>query len=238
MPAQKTTKESPASTPSTSARRAASPDGAVRRRTGPDVLGDRLRTEVSGAVEEVRRILEGLRPAALDELGLVGALQRRAAQLTPGLDVTVTGPDGPLDLDPAVEAAAHRIADEALTNVVRHAGASACEVEVHLDGVLRMAVTDDEQLFAALRAGARGYLLKGADRAELVRAICSVAAGEAVYGPQVARRIVDFFTGAREAYSAQVFPGLTDREREVLQLPDRTAAALRAREAGLGQGAG
>lgn len=128
---------------------------------------------------------------------------------------------------------------------------------------------DDEQLFAALRAGARGYLLKGADRAELVRAICSVAAGEAVYGPQVARRIVDFFTGAREAYSAQVFPELTDRERDVLQLlaagrrnseiasalhlsdktvrnhvsavllklqvPDRTAAALRAREAGLGQ---
>jgi DNA-binding NarL/FixJ family response regulator len=127
---------------------------------------------------------------------------------------------------------------------------------------------DDEQLFAALRAGARGYLLKGADRAELVRAICSVAAGEAVYGPQVARRIVDFFTGARGAYSAKVFPELTDRERDVLELlaagrrnseiaaalhlsdktvrnhvssvllrlqvPDRTAAALKARDAGLG----
>jgi DNA-binding NarL/FixJ family response regulator len=127
---------------------------------------------------------------------------------------------------------------------------------------------DDESLFAAMRAGARGYLLKGADRGELVRAICSVAAGEAVYGPAVARRIVDFFTGARDTYSAQVFPELTDRERDVLQLlaagrrnseiaaalrlsdktvrnhvsavllklqvPDRTAAALKAREAGLG----
>jgi len=128
---------------------------------------------------------------------------------------------------------------------------------------------DDESLFAALRAGARGYLLKGADRAELVRAILSVAAGEAVYGPAVATRIVQFFTGAREEFAAQVFPELTDRERDVLsllarggrnseiaatlglsdktvrnhvsnvllklQVPDRTAAALKARESGLGE---
>jgi DNA-binding NarL/FixJ family response regulator len=128
---------------------------------------------------------------------------------------------------------------------------------------------DDESLFAALRAGARGYLLKGADRSELVRAIQSVAAGEAVYGAAVATRIVQFFTGAREEYAAQVFPELTDRERDVLgliasgrrnseiatalglsdktvrnhvsnvllklQVPDRTAAALKARESGLGE---
>jgi DNA-binding NarL/FixJ family response regulator len=126
---------------------------------------------------------------------------------------------------------------------------------------------DDESLFAALRAGARGYLLKGADRAELVRAILSVAAGEAVYGAAVANKIVPFFTGAKEEYAAQVFPELTDRERDVLtliaagkrnseiatslalsdktvrnhvsnvllklQVPDRTAAALKARESGL-----
>ena len=77
---------------------------------------------------------------------------------------------------------------------------------------------DDASVFEAMRAGARGYLLKGADRAELVRAICCVAAGEAVYGPQVARRIVDVFTGARSSYSAQVFPELTERERDVLDL--------------------
>jgi DNA-binding NarL/FixJ family response regulator len=126
---------------------------------------------------------------------------------------------------------------------------------------------DDESLFAALRAGARGYLLKGADRAELVRGILSVAAGEAVYGPAVANRIVQFFTGARDEFAAQVFPELTERERDVLgliaqgrrnseiatalglsdktvrnhvsnvllklQVPDRTAAALKARESGL-----
>ena len=77
---------------------------------------------------------------------------------------------------------------------------------------------DDEALFAALRAGARGYLLKDADRDDIVRAVLAVAAGEAVYGAAVARRIVDFFTGAQQRYAAQVFPELTARELEVLDL--------------------
>ena len=77
---------------------------------------------------------------------------------------------------------------------------------------------DDEAVFAAMRAGANGYLLKGADRDDIVRAVLSVARGDAVYGPSVARRIVDFFTGTSRTYSAQVFPELTDREREILEL--------------------
>jgi DNA-binding NarL/FixJ family response regulator len=77
---------------------------------------------------------------------------------------------------------------------------------------------DDEAVFAAMRSGASGYLLKGADRDDIVRAVLSVARGDAVYGPSVARRIVDFFTGTSRTYSAQVFPELTDREREVLDL--------------------
>jgi DNA-binding NarL/FixJ family response regulator len=77
---------------------------------------------------------------------------------------------------------------------------------------------DDEMLFGALRAGARGYLLKGADKAEILRALLAVASGEAVYGAPVARRIVAFFTGAQQRYAAQVFPELTAREREVLEL--------------------
>lgn len=77
---------------------------------------------------------------------------------------------------------------------------------------------DDETVFAAMRAGANGYLLKGADRDDIVRAVLAVARGDAVYGPSVARRIVDFFTGSTRAFSAQVFPELTDREREVLDL--------------------
>ena len=124
---------------------------------------------------------------------------------------------------------------------------------------------DDDSVFAALRAGARGYLIKGADGAELVRAIETVEAGDAVYGAAVANRIVHLLTGAPRS---EAFPELTEREREVLdlmadglrnhaiadrlslsektvrnhvsnvllklQVPDRTAAALKAREAGYG----
>lgn len=86
-------------------------------------------------------------------------------------------------------------------------------------GVLVLTLHDDDtSVVSALRAGALGYLVKGADRAEIVRAVQSVAVGEAVYGPSVARRIVGFYTGVQERYSAQVFPQLTAREREVLDL--------------------
>jgi len=75
---------------------------------------------------------------------------------------------------------------------------------------------DDASLFGALRAGARGYLLKGADREEIVRAVLAVAGGDAVYGGAVARRVVDALTGTGSR--APVLPELTGREREVLEL--------------------
>jgi hypothetical protein len=77
---------------------------------------------------------------------------------------------------------------------------------------------DDVAVFGALRAGACGYLLKDSDRDDIVRAVLAVAAGEAVYGGGVARRIVDFFTESHQRYTAQTFPELTAREREVLDL--------------------
>jgi DNA-binding NarL/FixJ family response regulator len=75
---------------------------------------------------------------------------------------------------------------------------------------------DDASLFGALRAGARGYLLKGADSQEIVRAVLAVAGGDAVYGGAVARRVVDALTGT--AARAPALPELTAREREVLEL--------------------
>ncbi len=78
---------------------------------------------------------------------------------------------------------------------------------------------DDESVFAAMRAGASGYLIKGAQQDEIIRAIRSVAAGQAIFGPSVARRIIAFFSsGIRAAPTAEPFPGLTAREREVLDL--------------------
>jgi DNA-binding NarL/FixJ family response regulator len=85
--------------------------------------------------------------------------------------------------------------------------------------VLVLTMHDDNQaVIGALRAGARGYLLKGADRTQIIRAILAVAAGESVYGEGVGRRISDFFVGAHHDRTAAVFPDLTDRERQVLEL--------------------
>ncbi len=75
---------------------------------------------------------------------------------------------------------------------------------------------DDDSVFAAMRAGASGYLVKGAQQDEITRAIRSVAAGQAIFGPTVARRIISFFTG--QAHTAAPFPDLTAREREILDL--------------------
>jgi DNA-binding NarL/FixJ family response regulator len=74
---------------------------------------------------------------------------------------------------------------------------------------------DDESIFAAMRAGARGYLLKDAGHDEMRRAIEGVGAGEAIFGAGVAQRMVGFFARARDL-GVQPFPELTDREREVL----------------------
>ncbi|GIE94156.1 response regulator [Paractinoplanes rishiriensis] len=133
--------------------------------------------------------------------------------------------------------------------------------------VLSMA-EDDDVVFAAMQAGARGYLLKGAAQEEIDRALKAVVAGEAIFGPGVAARVLGLF--AREPQSATPFPELTPRERDVLELvaqgrrnaaiatelgmapktvanhlstiftklqvTDRSAAIVRARDGGLGRG--
>jgi len=76
---------------------------------------------------------------------------------------------------------------------------------------------DDDTVFAAMQAGARGYLLKGAQQDEIDRAIRAVVAGEAIFGPGVAARVLGHFSQPRTAPELP-FPELTDREREVLDL--------------------
>ncbi|MGW6932097.1 response regulator transcription factor [Lentzea sp. NPDC054927] len=127
--------------------------------------------------------------------------------------------------------------------------------------------SDDDSVFAAMRAGARGYLVKGAEQDEIARAIRAVAAGEAIFGPAVARRVLGFLTGS--STPDVPFPELTARERQILdllaagmpngaiaarlgvavktvannvsaiftklQVADRAAAIIRARDAGLGR---
>jgi signal transduction histidine kinase len=110
-------------------------------------LLETLEAQVEQAVTDVRRVVYGLRPPALDEFGLVRALQLHASQLeatAPGLTVTLDLPQETIgQLPAAVEVAAYRIACEALTNVVRHANATACTVRVHLDDALELDITDN-----------------------------------------------------------------------------------------------
>jgi DNA-binding NarL/FixJ family response regulator len=134
--------------------------------------------------------------------------------------------------------------------------------------VLSMA-EDDDIVFSAMQAGARGYLLKGAAQEEIDRALKAVVAGEAIFGPGIAARVLGVFSRATPG-RAEVFPELTPREREVLELvaqgrrntaiattlgmapktvanhlssifvklqvTDRSAAIVRARDEGLGRG--
>jgi DNA-binding NarL/FixJ family response regulator len=130
---------------------------------------------------------------------------------------------------------------------------------------------DDATLFTAMQSGARGYLLKGAEQEEIVGAIRAVAAGQAIFGPGIASRVLGYFASppAEVRRLDQPFPELTDREREILALladgrrtaqiaaelflspktvsnnltsifaklevTDRAAAIIRAREGGLGE---
>jgi DNA-binding NarL/FixJ family response regulator len=88
----------------------------------------------------------------------------------------------------------------------------------HIGVVVVTMFEDDDSVFAAMRAGARSYVLKGADQEEMLRCIRSVARGEAMFGPAIASRLVDFFSAPKPQAPAEAFPELTEREREVLDL--------------------
>ena len=106
-----------------------------------------LKTQAQSAVADIRRLVYALRPPALDDLGLLGAIDETAAQYNNnGLRVSVEEPGRLPPLPAAVEVAAYRIVQEALTNVVRHAEASECVIRLALDEsdrTLRLEIRDD-----------------------------------------------------------------------------------------------
>lgn len=113
-------------------------DGAER-----DLLLTEAREEVKATIAEVRRLVDDLRPPAIDEVGLVDAIRQRAATLTGDLVIEVTGPDPMPALPAAVEVAAFRIAAEAMTNVARHAHATRCRVALDVNGSFELTITDN-----------------------------------------------------------------------------------------------
>jgi DNA-binding NarL/FixJ family response regulator len=77
---------------------------------------------------------------------------------------------------------------------------------------------DDYSVFTAMRAGARGYIVKGVGADEMLRAIRAVGSGEAIFSPAIAARLIEFFSAPKPAVPAQTFPELSEREREILDL--------------------
>ena len=88
----------------------------------------------------------------------------------------------------------------------------------HIGILMVTMLEDDESVFAAMRAGARGYVLKGANQADILLAIRAVARGEVIFGPSIARRLLRFFSTLKPQAPQRVFPDLSERETELLAL--------------------
>lgn len=88
----------------------------------------------------------------------------------------------------------------------------------HMGVIIVSMLEDDDSVFAAMRAGARGYVLKGADQEHMLRTIRAVAGGEALFGAGIAERLMNFFANLQPGGDYEIFPELTEREHEVLEL--------------------
>lgn len=140
---------------------------------------DALRSDLRETMNEVRRVVEGLRPPALDELGLVGSLHQVVDRLTSGTTTTVAiATDELPNLPAAVEVATFRIVTEAVTNVVKHAHATTCRVELAArHGRLRVVVSDDGRAAQSSGAAAGHGLQTMKERAEELRGRLTVSRG-------------------------------------------------------------
>ncbi|QUQ67625.1 Histidine kinase [Kutzneria sp. CA-103260] len=121
---------------------------AADRPAGALELLGQLREHTNSAITEIRRLVEGLRPPAIDELGLVDALRQQADRLSfraggDPLRIIIDAPDGRLELPAAVEVAAYRIVVEALANAARHSAADEARVEISVADELLIEVTDN-----------------------------------------------------------------------------------------------
>lgn len=92
------------------------------------------------------------------------------------------------------------------------------QTDPHIGILVLTMLEDDASVFAAMRAGARGYLLKGADQADVLRAIAAAAHGEAIFSPPIAQRLMQYFANMQPLLPQAAFPNLTEREREILGL--------------------
>lgn len=150
-------------------------------RVDPDeaeaILGE-LTVQAQATIAEVRRLIHGLRPPVLDDLGLVAALRSLAASFGPSApEVALDAPGSLPPLPAAVEVAVYRIAQEALTNAVRHADARHCVIRLSCGEVLRLSISDDGRGLRPGREAGVG-LASMRERAEELGGTCRVVRGE------------------------------------------------------------
>jgi DNA-binding NarL/FixJ family response regulator len=158
-----------------------------------------------------------VRVVVADDHPIVRDGLRALIEATPGIELIGEATNG----DEAIELA-RRVQPDVVLMDLAMPGRNGIEAtrEIVASGASAVLIltmfADDESIFAAMRAGARGYLLKDAGHDEMRRAIEGVGSGEAIFGAGVAQRMVGFFARAR-ALGVQPFPDLTDRERDVLE---------------------
>ncbi len=164
--------------------------------------------------------MEPLRVLIADDHPLFRKGMRAFLTATPGTEVVGEATTG----QEAIELAAALQPDVILMDLQMPGinGIEATRQILHTSPHIRILVVtlfeDDASIFTALRAGARGYILKDAKEEEMLRAIRAVGSGEAIFSPAIATRLMDFFAAPRPAAPKEIFPTLTEREREILQM--------------------
>ncbi len=164
--------------------------------------------------------MEPLRVLIADDHPLFRKGMRALLTAMPGTEVVGEATTG----QEAIELAAELQPDVILMDLQMPGinGIEATRQILHTSPHIRILVVtlfeDDASIFTALRAGARGYILKDAKEEEMLRAIRAVGSGEAIFSPAIARRLMDFFAAPRPAAPKEIFPTLTEREREILQM--------------------
>jgi signal transduction histidine kinase len=159
-----------------------------------DALLSQLEDEIELVIGDLKGIVYNLRPPELDELGLVGAVRAFVARLGneaqtghAALQVTVEAPDQLPRLSAAVEVAAYRIVQEAVTNVMRHAQAHSCRVSLSVEEALQIEVRDDGKGFAQTARAGVG-LTSMRERAEELGGVFAIAK-DRPGGPQITARL-------------------------------------------------
>ena len=161
-----------------------------------------------------------IRVLIADDHGIVREGLRAVLGPEPGMEVVGEAATGKEVVERAAELRPDVILMDIQMPQINGIEATRCIVEAN-PGVGVVVLTmfeDDDSVFSAMRAGARGYVLKGAPPSQILKVLRAVADGEAYFGPEIARRLMDFFSAPKPASPAETVPALTSRELEILDL--------------------